>query len=49
MQHATGHERSAEVLALLGIALADAFITQRDAIPPERREELALLVGKYLA
>lgn len=30
-------------------ALADAFITQRDAIPPERREELALLVGKYLA
>ncbi len=29
-------------------ALADAFITQRDAIPPERIEELRLIVGKYL-
>ncbi len=29
-------------------ALADALITQRDAIPPERVGELELLVGKYL-
>ncbi|NOZ05043.1 MAG: S-methyl-5'-thioadenosine phosphorylase [Chloroflexi bacterium] len=30
-------------------SLADAIITQRDAIPPEARERLDLLVGKYLA
>ncbi len=29
-------------------ALADAIITQRDAIPPETRERYNLLVGKYL-
>ena len=29
-------------------ALADAFITSRDAIPPDRIEALRLLVGKYL-
>jgi 5'-methylthioadenosine phosphorylase len=30
-------------------ALADALITRRDAIPPERIEALKLIVGKYLA
>jgi len=30
-------------------ALANALITQRDAIPAERAEELGLIVGKYLA
>lgn len=29
-------------------ALADALITRRDAIPPETREKLGLLVDKYL-
>lgn len=29
-------------------ALANAFITRRDAISPERIEELALIVGKYM-
>ncbi|MGC9361020.1 MAG: S-methyl-5'-thioadenosine phosphorylase [Anaerolineae bacterium] len=32
-----------------GHALADALITQPDAIPTERRAELSLLLGKYLA
>jgi len=32
-----------------GSALADAIITQRDAITPETRERLGLLVSKYLS
>jgi len=31
-----------------GRALADAIITQRDMIPPELKEKLDLLIGKYL-
>jgi len=31
-----------------GSALADAIVTQRDRIPPETRQRLDLLVGKYL-
>jgi 5'-methylthioadenosine phosphorylase len=29
-------------------ALKDAIITSRDLIPPQKREELALLIAKYL-
>jgi 5'-methylthioadenosine phosphorylase len=30
------------------VALKDAIITSRELIPPEKKEELALLIGKYL-
>jgi hypothetical protein len=29
-------------------ALRDAIITSKDLIPPHKRKELALLIGKYL-
>ena len=29
-------------------ALKDAIITSRELIPPKKKEELALLIGKYL-
>jgi 5'-methylthioadenosine phosphorylase len=29
-------------------ALKDAIITRRDLIPPKKKEELSLLIGKYL-
>ncbi len=29
-------------------ALKDAIITSRELIPPQKKEELALLIGKYL-
>ncbi len=48
LRRAIPHIAELERTCTCGHALADALITQPDAIPPIRREQLGLLLGKYL-